>query len=302
MKPFLLVVLAASALGQGENVPIDFRGDLHLGRFRIPPENRDYITAEPAGVCIDVPGKVRFKEAVGLVHRTESHPLGGDVELTVGYELLAIEGEGTAIWGPGIQMYLMLNNAREGMPGYTGDGITIARQMRANVGDIVAFSHRGTDEKGNRVNRGSNQAAVDPKARAGRLRLARKGGTLAASFTEGLDGAWRSLGEYPIGTENFRMLRLAVDPTNQAHVAVRLIDFHLKTEGAGGEARAVAETPAAAPTGDSGRRHVLWIFLVITGLVLIAAGVVWAWRGKRQSAEPPSAPTTRTTAAVKKKE
>jgi hypothetical protein len=128
-------------------------------------------------------------------------------------------------------------------------------------------------------------------AMTGRLRLVRTGSTLFYSASEGPDGQFVTLQQYPFGNEDLKDVRLigATDDA-QGSLDVRVTDFHVHAESlpnlpvAAPKARSNGWLPAAALLG-----------LVIALPLLIAVGVGLSVRRSRRPgivpADTPARPT-----------
>ena len=148
-----------------------------------------------------------------------------------------------------------------------------------------------TDKGSQRVKRQSREVAADKARLTGKLRVARMGTDLVASFAEGDDAAFQEIGRFPIGEEQVRMFRVAADPSAKKPIDVRFLDLKVTSK-----APAARVTPALAADPPRGLSRLWWAAAILVALAAAAGGaMVWRRRsppGVPQTASPTPPPST----------
>lgn len=270
----MTTLVGLALLAQAPDISVDFRNSWNAEKVFRPerPDEAHFFVPEPGGMHVKLDGQTN--QPVGLL---AGFALEDDFDATLAYEILS-GGRGNKNWGPGVQLYLMLR-------GPTRDGITIARQFRAH-GDFFIFGHmvdEQTDKGPKRVSKQSREAPADKARLTGKLRVARQGTDLVASFAEGDETAFREIGKFPIGEEQVSMFRIAADPSAKQPIDVRFLDLKVTSK-----APAPRPTPAAVDPPRSSSR--LWWAAAIVVLLAAAAGGALIFRRRSVSpiaSEPP---------------
>ena len=268
----ILVVLSDAAAAWAETVTYNFRGkkyDEQLFRYNGPTPEQ-YISFEEEGLRIRYPAGNIPKSPVGIVWNCR---LRGDFVVIAQYEILQAE---PTPGGNGVEVYLMLDNE-------TKDGIPVWRTAHTKDGPLYTMMHMTTDSKGKRFTAAKPMAPATPASLRGRIRVARLGGDIMASFAEADEKDFKSpLTIKDVGTADVRFVRFAGmssgDPKGQ--LDVRLLEFQLEGDLVGLPAKAVAAQPPGAPealpalTSTGSGRWVLWLLIVLGVLSLTVFGVV----------------------------
>ena len=280
---------------------LDFRGgkvDRKLFRFGTK-EAFESIKQEPDGLRVQyVPGKTPNK-TLGIAW---NYQVRGDFVVTAHYEILAIEKPAKGN-GVGVELYLMLADPAKGPN--ERDGIPLARLVRANGAADISVQQRTTNEEGKRVTKNYQRVLTTEATQRGRLRIARQGPTLIASYAEGDAEAFQELDRFDIGAMDITLVRFSGfsggDPN--ASMDMRLLEFRLQADEFGKNGVFAAQPPdapappnaaaapqegapapaGAAPTSGSDNRWLLW-GSILGGVVVLIGILAFVFRRTRAAA------------------
>jgi serine/threonine-protein kinase len=275
-------LLAAPGQGDagsaGRPAPVDFYQDFRGGRRPLPPlelygEDADAVTRpEDAGLRITLPADREAKlKPVGVA--LTNYSLAGDFEITATYELLAA-GPPLRGGNGGIALNVGTPQPRR--------FAKVGRFLRAVQGSVYeADGWVGT------LREDYQFQTVPTEARAGQLRLVRKGATLSFQASDGTTNAFREISRRDFGTEDAGGVRFVVT-TNVAPIAVdaRLVDLRVRggplTDGA-----ASPPLPGAPEARSKPWLTVAALVLLILLLSLLGVGLAQRRRAARAPAVPP---------------
>jgi len=266
VRAALLAIVLAPSSAQGQDFAHSFRMDkLNQDIFRYHGAGAEkFVTPEAEGLRIRYDGANAPLNPVGVDRPV---PLRGDFTVTVRYEVLKAEpGKGG---GVGPELYLVLDNPHR-------DGIALDQRVRPSGERALSYNHLTNNEEGKRVGAAYKSTPTTEASDTGRLRLARQGRTLIASWAEGKDEEFKELTRDDIGLMNIRLIRLggASGRDRNANLDLRFLEFHLR----GGEAVAAAQEDANAPAPD-GQPRMRWTIVAAIGIfffVTLAAAIVVA--------------------------
>lgn len=238
------------------------------------------VSSSAEGLRITIPEASDQRGPVGLlVKRT----LVGDFEVVASYESF-LAGPPAAGYGAGLLLVIELDDAMK-------NSLTIERQTLPKEGDVFTSTHIFTPAAGG--DRKYDPRRAPAKATTGRLKLARSGGKVTASYDEG--GEFRVLREVELGTGDVTLLRLAAS-TGQTACAVDVVVTDLQVKAASlaslrepapapvTVASGSSEAPAATSGASSGPPY-LWL-AAGAGIVVLVALAVKFWRGSGSPAVP----------------
>src|SRR5262249_13039292 len=218
----LLLCIAGPALAE-QKLAHDFRG------ARFDPECFQYVGPTP--------DKFLNLEAEGLRLRytgadvpPTNNPSGvawrfhvrGNFVATARYEILKCEPPSKGTFLAGAELYLRLDNPNR-------DAIMVARGVHPNGSSAIDFKALVRDAECNRITRDYKWHPTTEKSLRGRLRLARTGSIVTASFAEGDEGQFTEFQRSEIGTADIRLVRFAgiAGGDRNAVVDVRILEFQL---------------------------------------------------------------------------
>jgi hypothetical protein len=245
------------------------------------PDADGRVRFEPDGLRITLPpGSQSDGQGTGVV---STFGVKGDFEITVRFEILQevppVDPQRQTRFSLGV----LLDRSGFNMA-------TLSRKIAEKSGPgFLSWVTLWNEEAGK--NR-AKAKGVPTSATTGRLRLARTGSTLSYSASEGPDGNFAVLQQYPFGNEDLKDIRLvAATDDARGSLDVRVTDFHAHAESlpnlpaaAPAKARSTGWLPAAALLG-----------LVIALPLLVGLGVVLSVRrGRLPEKGPactPAAPT-----------
>jgi len=286
----LSVVLIGAATAAADEVVHDFRGgkfDQDLLRFDGPANARDFYTPEEQGLRVRINYGKSPRGTVGVAWN--SSMVRGDFTATAHYEILENERPKGG-YGTGIELYLYLDVPPK-KEGQSREAIAFVRLARPVEGYVFRFARMTYDDADRRIQANVQQLPADPEKKRGRLRLARQGPTLIASFAEDDDGPFQELQRHDIGVMNIRMVRVA--GTGSAPLDARILEMRLE----GPELRfagkpIVAEPPPGSPPPEQtapGQR-VYWMLWATGGVVVLflAFVVIVRWRHAQKPATTPA--------------
>src|SRR5205085_8023055 len=97
------------------------------------------IKAEPRGLRINLPAALNNTEPVGVATQ---FPLQGDVEITVGYEIIHADRPKSG-WGVGLEVYLMTDTPKR-------EALGFYRKTSPDGTDVYESARITTNNEGNR--------------------------------------------------------------------------------------------------------------------------------------------------------
>jgi Protein kinase domain len=247
----------------------DFRG----GRtpveplYLFGPDADAVVKPEAGGLRLTLPPQRPTTDPVGVILTA---PVTGDFEVTAGYELLQ-NPPPRAGWGAGFEIYIM--TATQGQ-----EAIGFSRVLRVD-GANVYLCQRMYFEDGKRQYR---QKFFPAPARAGRMRVTRKGAEVTFWAADAGTGDFEELARFDLGPEDLKMVRLAANPGKaQELVDLRIVDLKVRSDGPIAAQADDAASPPGAPA-KSGRRA--WLAVAgAVGLVVVSSLLVGAWLSVRRS-------------------
>jgi hypothetical protein len=301
MAAALLLALSAPCGALAAELVLDFRGgkvDRKLFRFDTK-EAFESFKQEPDGLRVQyVPGKTPNK-TLGIAW---NYQVRGDFVVTARYEILAIEKPAKGN-GVGVELYLMLDDP--GKKPNEKDGIPLTRLERSGSGSTITIQQRTTNADGNRVSKNYKTVPTTADSERGRLRLARQGSTMIASFALGDAEEFQELKRFEIGTMDVTLVRFAGmsggDPN--ASMDMRLLEFRLQADEFGKNGVFAAQSPdapapakaaaavqegapapaGAAPTSGGDNRWLLW-GSIVGGVVVLIGVLAFVFRRPRAAA------------------
>ncbi len=272
----LLLALAAQD-GGSTDLHIDFRNKnpANIKLWRTNPDPMNLMKAEPEGLRITVPADPKLTGGIGFLGPA---PIKGDVEVTLGYEILEAAPPKNG-FGVGIEFYLKTDSP-------TKEAVGLYRHVRPNGNDVYSCTQMTSTEKGQRVPvRGSGHGDVDfpAHAKAGRLRITRVGPQAILSAAEQGDQDFRVLYRMDLGTGDVIQLSFGAHPGAAPNpVDLRLVDFsvrHLDPTAAASAKATDSSRPAPAKMWP-------WLLATLLALGILLCGV-WGWTRRTRTAEAP---------------
>lgn len=259
----IAVLLGAPLTAWAEDLTFDFRaGHFNEQLFRFVGDRAaDLVRPDAGGLRWRFQAGNAPKQPVGIHWRSN---VAGDFVATAHYEILPNERpDGAALAAPmkggvGFEVYLMLDNAAK-------DGVALARLVYPGAGPVISFNYMTNNEEGKRYSKTQKTIALAPESQRGRLRLAREGTVLIASWAEGDNGDFAELLRTEVGREDVRMVRMAgiTSGDTNAQFDLRLLEAQLN-----------ANVPALAGKGLPAAKN-----------PIAANSRVWTW-GRRRGFEP----------------
>jgi hypothetical protein len=149
----------------------------------------------------------------------------GNFVATAQYEVLKCEPPANGTFLAGVELYIRLDNPNQ-------DAIMVARGVYPNGSTAFDFKALVRDANGKRPARDFKLLPTTEKSLRGRLRLARTGSIVTASFAEGDDTQFAELQRSDIGTADIRLARFAgiAGGDRKAVLDMRILEFHLEGE------------------------------------------------------------------------
>jgi hypothetical protein len=198
----LLLCLAGPAVAE-QKVAYDFRGarfDAEQLAYTGPTPDQ-FLKPEADGLRLRYPGAgvPPTNNPAGVAWR---YHVRGNFVATAHYEILRNEPPAKGTFLAGVELYLKLNNP-------TSDAIMVARGVYPKGSTAFDFKVLTSDGKGKRVTRDFKLHPTTDKSLRGRLRLARTGPIVAASFAEGDEGPFTEFQRAEVGTADVQRVRLA---------------------------------------------------------------------------------------------
>jgi hypothetical protein len=261
------------------------KGDFALGEgvALIGPQAEDCVKFEPTGLRLVLPqGWKGERSNTGINFRVL---MKGDFEITVHFEILH---EPKPAEAGKVQTRFTLG-ARLDRPGL--HVVTISRRVQMVGGTqwLVWMSQRDDPaEKRRTQGKGFRSAA-----KTGRLRLARTGSTISYLASDGLQGDFTLLEQYPFGADDVNELHLAGSTGSpQASLDVRLTDLHLRAESLPNQA--LAPDPAEVEP-ERNYLFVVSLLLGAVGTLFVLALGVWLLTRHRPRGSTAALPVRRLT-------
>lgn len=265
-----MVALAIAVGGHAEEFTHDFRrGVAGIPALQlIGPNAQHVIKPDDQGIRLILTEKRKKRDPVGVATK---FCLRGDFEITASYELLKadvpVKGYGT-----GARLWMKLDAA-------SVDVISLGRVVRPKNGDVfVAY----------RVSKGSNgkqltQTRSSPAhSKKGKLRLARRGPTLAFLISDGENAEFVELYHLEVGTKDIEQVQLTATTGGEpVTVDLRFANISIR-------AHKLPTEPATA----SRTWWLWWVACAIGVTILGTAGVlIWKRARTRQSSKVSHSPT-----------
>ena len=250
---FAVVTLRGASAAE---ISQDFRGRPYDPALFRPsgPGASGAIQPDSRGLRITLPREHGMKPAVGIVLRSG---VQGDFEITIDYEILAVEPT-TGGNGAGVSLYIT-------MVSYTKEAATIGRIVGTD-GIPLFMSHRATTPTGGkREHFGGDR--IPAKSAWGKLRFVRNDGTLTYLVADGDSEEFQEIYETELGENDLDAVRVAADNGGSPTLVDVLIRSVSVSAGDAGPPEQLPPRPSHWP---------LWIGLG-TGMVLLGGGY-WYWR------------------------
>ncbi len=195
----LLLLLAAAGLaGDGSEVTDqDFRGG-HFPRPLFAKVGRDLdrlVKAEAGGLRITLPAGPKAWPQTGISPR---FPVAGDFDITVSYEILALEPPQKG-YGSGVMLWVLTSD---------NQGAAMTRCQRVQEGNVHSLDRAFPKEGGGLRH---DERFLSTSAQSGQLRLRRTGDTLHYLAAEGVDGEFAELRQEPFSTADLKTVLVAAD-------------------------------------------------------------------------------------------
>jgi hypothetical protein len=259
----LAVGAPAAAQNLGKTFAFDFRKDKGLkDQFRpAAREGEKFVTQEPQGLKIVLPGGGAKRPVAGLVPKWRVH---GDFEITLSYEGLKSPRPSSGS-GPRLSIYARRSTER-------GEAVSIERLARAEDGDVFLAHTAYTDRDGKRRTTSNTSRAT---AADGKLQLKRTGPTVQFLVADGPGGALREVHQADWGPEDLDVLRFGVDSGDSTQpFEVRIPEVSVAATG--------------LPVGPPSRLGASWqLWAALAVLVALGVGGVWYWRRASRRTEAP---------------
>jgi hypothetical protein len=221
----LLLCIAGPALAE-QKLSHDFRG------AHFDPEQFQYVGPTPDKFLNLEAEGLRLRYAGADVPPT-NNPSGvawrfhvrGNFVVTAQYEILKCEAPSRGTFDAGAELYLRLDNPNR-------DAITVARGVYPNGSAAINFKVLTNDTKGKRITRDYKLHPTTEKSLRGRLRLARDGQIVTASFAEGEEGQFTEFQRAEIGNVDIQLVRFAgiAGGDRNAVLDIRILEFQLEGE------------------------------------------------------------------------
>jgi hypothetical protein len=250
--------------------------DKSAGLELFGPNAEDYVRFEPEDALIAVSG-FHPGEQTGTGLKT-TFGVKGDFEITVGFEILR-EPEPAVAGKRQTRFTLSILLDREGF-----NEAALSRRVQSEWGTQFITSVSLWDGAAGKDRKKGNGFAT--KAKAGRLRLVRRGSVLAYYAAEGSGGDFTRLTEYPFGPEDLKDVRVVGCTGNaESFLDVRVTDLRIRAaslppSGDGGRPPREVE--------DKGRPVVVALLGLALTLSVIALGAWFVVRRSRHTAGAPA--------------
>lgn len=235
---FLLVCITAPSLAQ-QKVAHDFRGgkfDPDLLRYHGPTPEK-FMTPEPEGLRLRYPGKdvPPQGDPSAVSWRLEAR---GDFVVTARYEILRSEPPAKGNFAVGAELYLLLGNASK-------DGVALRRGVHPDGKTHFKFIVLANDANGKFSPRDSKTWETGDRSRKGRLRLARTGSVVTASFAEDDDAEFIAFQQAEIGMADVRLIRFTgvAGGARNAVLDMRMLEFELQADELARDGRFKTQVP-----------------------------------------------------------
>jgi hypothetical protein len=234
----LLLCIAGPTLAE-QKLSHDFRGarfDPEYFRYGGPtPDKFLKLEAEGLRLCYtgaDVPPTNNPSCVAWRFH------VRGSFVATAQYEILKCETPSKGTFDAGAELYLRLDNP-------TRDAITVARGVYPNGSAAINFKVLTNDAKGKRITRDYKLHPTTERSLRGRLRLARNGPIVTASFAEGEEGQFTEFQRAEIGNADIQLVRFAGIAGGDGNTVLdmRILEFQLEGEALALEGRFVTPLP-----------------------------------------------------------
>jgi hypothetical protein len=252
----------------------DFRGKpVHPALRWSGTGGDEVIEADERGLRIQLPANRTRKEPVGIAML---NPLQGDFEAVAGYELLDMPQPRRG--GIGFEMYISLATAAD-------DAIVLHRQRHPNGADQYLCGHFTTVDGKRRY----DMKFFPTEARAGSLRVARKGSEFTLSASEGDGGPFQELLKGDWSDGDVKMIRVGVSTSHWPEpVDVRLLDLKVQSDHL--DPDFATDLHAVAAPLELGSRT--WLILAVAVAVLfilaVAGSAVMALAARRRGKPAPT--------------
>jgi hypothetical protein len=254
--------------------PNEFYQDFRAGQAPVFPlsltgTHENAVTRpEVGGFRITVPRDEGLAARIGLEMNTR---LKGDFEITSAYEILQV-GQPLQKHGVAYSIFVQTDTPRN-------DQVELARSTMVNRGEIYNCARVTMNDAGKRTYRHEYPPAGDTR---GRLRLSRRGREVTLSAAEGLNGEFKELTRYDLGTEDVILIS-ATGFTGHAPNAVdlRILDFRVR--GLTAAEGAALDPSVPAPKSERPRG---WLMPagIIGLLILLTALALWLFQSRRRRA------------------
>jgi hypothetical protein len=200
--------------------------------------------------------------------------VSGDFEITGTFELLSDERPKQGL-GAGVALNIATDDSANKFA-------KVGRFTRPEDGRVFLAEHWHRSPP-----KTSWVKPIPTEARAGRVRLTRKGSILQYLVAHGLDGEFQQITEHDFGDEDIDLVRFIVN-TNNSPIGIdaRLIELRVRTG-------TVVPDHIAAPPGPSspfGRAAALWGFIAALVILLVGGVSYLVTRRKKKTAEAPTGP------------
>ena len=219
----VLLCIAPRTFAQ-HKVTQDFRGarfNPDQPRFRGPTPDK-FMTLEAEGLRLRYTGKDAPPAGDPSAVSWELHARG-DFVVTARYEILKCAPPGKAGFAVGPELYMKIDTSNE-------DGIAFGRCVYANGQAHFIFNIRTNDAGGKRITRDFKSKETSDQSLTGRLRMARVGSKVTASFAEGDNAAFTEFQRAEIGLDDLRLVRFSGIPGGdpKAVLDMRMLEFQME--------------------------------------------------------------------------
>jgi hypothetical protein len=268
----LSLPLEPRSLAQGDEKELkpfrqDFRGQKvndELMRY-MPPNAWQQMKEEPEGLLISIPVKNIKQDPVGVAPKFR---VKGDCEITTSYELLKADRPAKG-YGQGVSLYITTTPSK--------DAVMLANFYRVDEGHVYTCERL----TGPNTNRRRIMKPFPTDARAGKLRLVRRGAFVTCLVAEG-NNDFRELHQFELGLEELSLVRAAAHTNDPAlPVEVRIHDFEIRPLEVALAVPVLAPPETSLPPEERG--WVLWAELLGLAFVLALAASLGVWLYRRQS-------------------
>jgi serine/threonine-protein kinase len=269
---------AAPKVAPAAALDVQFRAGLDQKPLHLfGPDVGQVARVDAQGLRFTLPAA---RDNLGMVGVELPARLGGDFEVTLGYEVLNVPNPGPPL-GAGVQLLVKFDS-----PAVAGALVTRMQKTRGPTfgANFLARGPDGEEQFHGLLN-------TDAQAPKGRLRLARTGSKLAYAVADG-DADIHRIQDLEVGTGDVTTVRVQCG-TVQAAVPldVRLIDLGIRADRMPKPEAIPANTPDDAPIPrQQGRSRAgllaAAVLGVCAGLALLLGLGVWLRLRRRRRAEP----------------